>query len=108
MVTSWLIEKALRCPDCGTYYEEWDEKKGGHRQAYYAKLQFCMGCKAKEDAYGAVRENNRDNDRATHGLQMDLERNEDAPGLRSVSTGKPIRLRVAGNKKGKFDTTRDS
>ncbi len=95
MIIAWLTEKALRCPDCGTYYEEWDEKKGGNRHAYHAKIQFCMGCKAKEDQYSAVRENNKGNDRATHGLQMDLERNENVPGLRSVTTGKPIYMHVS-------------
>ncbi len=89
MVLAWLTEKALRCPDCGTYYEEWDPKRGGHHHAYFPKVRTCMGCKAKEDMYSAVRENN-DSPTATHGLQMDLVRNENAPPLLSPMNNKPI------------------
>jgi len=90
MVMAWTIEKSLRCPDCNTYYEVWDEDKGGHRHAYFPKVQYCMGCKAKEDAYSAIRENHKDNDSATHGIQMNLTLNEAAPGLRSPLNHKPI------------------
>ena len=93
MVLAWLTEKSLRCPDCGTYYEEWDAAKGGHHHAYFPKAEFCMGCKAKEDQYEAMRINNDESGSGNlHGLQMNLTPNQAVPGLRSPMNGKPIKL----------------
>jgi len=89
MVMAWSIEQALICPDCGTYYEEWDPTKGGHIHAYWPKPIRCLGCKAKSDSYSAVRENDKSNS-ATHGIQMTLIKNPQAPSIRSPLNGKPI------------------
>lgn len=89
MVMAWMIEKSLRCPDCNTYYEEWDTTGSGHLHAYFPKSTYCMGCKAKQDAYDAVRSND-DKGSITNGLQMLLNRNEEATPIRSPVTGKPI------------------
>jgi len=91
MVLAWQMETAERCPDCGTYYEEWDPKTGGHVHAYYARSLYCLGCKAKADLHAAVQENQGKGEKSvTNGLQVRLERNENAPRLRSPQTGKPI------------------
>jgi len=90
MVMAWQIEKSLRCPDCNIYYEEFDPQRGGHVHAYYPKAQTCLGCKAKQDSYDAIRENNKDSSSVTNGLYMILERNESAPNIRSPLTKKPI------------------
>lgn len=47
-VLAWVIEKGAACPDCGTRLEEWDPKKGGHRQAYAAVTFRCPGCMQSE------------------------------------------------------------
>lgn len=86
MLLAWAIEKAERCPDCGTYYEEWDPEKGGHVHAYFPQHLICLGCKAKEDAYVMQKENSG----VTEGLQMSLIRNPDAQPIRSPLTHKPI------------------
>ena len=90
MVLAWKIEKALQCPDCGTYYEEWDPKQGGHVHAYFPRERFCLGCKAKQDKYSAIRENAGDRSDITNGLQMTLVRNENLPNIKSPVNNKPI------------------
>lgn len=88
MVMAWKVERALRCYDCNTYYEEFDPKRGGHVHAYYPKARYCMGCKAKQDKYDSVREDDKHG--AMNGLQIDLEKNESIPNIRSPLTKRPI------------------
>jgi hypothetical protein len=70
----------MMCPQCHTYYDEWDPTKGGDVHAYYPQNHTCLGCKARDDAYAAARVDarERDSDTATHGLQVRLVRNETA------------------------------
>lgn len=91
MVLASLFEKALRCPDCNTYYEEWDPKQGGHIHAYYPKTNVCLGCKAKQSAYSALTDDAKDHPERTFGVQVRLERNPEAPGIKSPQTQRPIR-----------------
>lgn len=90
MVVAWKIERALRCPDCNTYYEEYAPELGGHVHAYFPKATYCLGCKAKQDKYDAVRENSKDDNSATSGLQIQLEKNPASPNLHSPLTKRPI------------------
>jgi hypothetical protein len=90
MVMVHHIEKAERCPDCGTYYEEWDPLRGGHVHAYFPKPSYCLGCKSKQDSYDATRENASNEQGATNGLQMQLVKNDQAPYIRSPLTKMPI------------------
>lgn len=53
-VLAWIIERAAACPDCGTRLEEWDPKKGGHRQAYQAMARVCPGCLQSEAVWEDV------------------------------------------------------
>ena len=47
----WLREQRLKCPDCGTRYEESDPKKGGDLNAYHASRFTCYACQHVEQAY---------------------------------------------------------
>lgn len=40
----WHVRERDRCPSCGTRGAEWDERRGGHRNAYAPRLQRCRGC----------------------------------------------------------------
>lgn len=42
------VLKAETCSGCGTHPDDWDPAKGGHRQAYVAKVDRCAGCAAVE------------------------------------------------------------
>lgn len=52
-----MIEQGLKCPECGTRHDEWDPKLGGDIHAYYPESFLDLGCKVREDAYDAIREN---------------------------------------------------
>lgn len=43
MALDWSEREASRCPDCGTPAEDWDEERGGDRDAYRAQLHHCRG-----------------------------------------------------------------
>jgi hypothetical protein len=43
------IRNRQACPGCGTRPEEWDPKKGGHRDAYHPKPVRCPGCVLKDE-----------------------------------------------------------
>ena len=45
-----LLEKAARCPSCGTAEWEWDPKQGGSRDAHHAEVRMCMGCYHRSNA----------------------------------------------------------
>jgi hypothetical protein len=51
---AWVIEQALKCADCGTKLEEWDPKRGGHRQAYAVKEFICPGCLQSEAVWEGI------------------------------------------------------
>jgi len=40
----WQLRQADTCPSCGTRGEEWDEARGGSRNAYVPELARCRGC----------------------------------------------------------------
>jgi hypothetical protein len=67
----WL-EKAQECPQCGTRYDDFDPRKGGHIHAYYAKTFVCEGCRIGEDAYSAAVDNAREVGRESRGLKVRL------------------------------------
>jgi hypothetical protein len=90
MLLAWTLERASRCPECNTYYEEWDPKSGGHIHSYFPKSRTCLGCKAIQGAYAANSENAQNEGRKNHGFQVVLEKNEDTPNIRSPVTNKPI------------------
>ena len=50
----WLRRQREACGDCGTRPEEWDEKRGGHRNAYVAKYEHCRGCEVKQSGEKAL------------------------------------------------------
>lgn len=77
---TWEIERRLRCSTCNTYHDEWSPKDGGDIHAYYPHTHVCLGCKAVEDAYSAVRTSMKESgsDTAMHGLQVRLEPNREA------------------------------
>lgn len=52
------LERIVTCPDCHTRREEWDEKHGGDRHAYYAEAFICPGCAEKEAKANAEAVNN--------------------------------------------------
>ncbi len=45
---AWFLRQREACPSCGTRAEEWDEDRGGHRDAYIAVHERCRGCEIKE------------------------------------------------------------
>ena len=45
-----------RCGECGTALDEWDPKKGGDINAYYAEPYICPGCKSLQDALVAAKD----------------------------------------------------
>lgn len=51
-----MIEDALTCQDCGTREEEWDPKRGGEIDAYYAHSRICEGCKRTQEKSAALAE----------------------------------------------------
>ena len=79
---AWELEQRIICPQCGTYYHEWDPKAGGDIHAYWAVQHVCMGCKAKEDLRaseaGNARESGEKDNFSMHGLQVRLQRNPEA------------------------------
>ncbi|WP_405149429.1 hypothetical protein OG589_14495 [Sphaerisporangium sp. NBC_01403] len=42
------IRKRQACGSCGTRPEEWDETRGGDRNAYIAEPERCRGCEVKQ------------------------------------------------------------
>lgn len=40
----WHVRDRDRCGQCGTRSAEWDERRGGHRNAYRPELRRCRGC----------------------------------------------------------------
>ena len=45
----------MKCPDCGTRYDESDPKQGGDLHAYHASTFTCYVCKNVEQAYADAR-----------------------------------------------------
>lgn len=45
---AYELERRATCPDCGTRRDEWNPKKGGDLDAYYAESWVCEGCKRTE------------------------------------------------------------
>lgn len=43
----WELRERDRCPGCGTRQEEWDEDRGGDRDAYRAEVHRCRGCQVR-------------------------------------------------------------
>ncbi|MCW2767778.1 MAG: hypothetical protein JWO11_3737 [Nocardioides sp.] len=48
------IRKRQECQACGTRPEEWDETRGGDRNAYIGDLERCRGCEVKEAAQSSL------------------------------------------------------
>jgi hypothetical protein len=48
------IRKRMECGRCGTRPEEWDETRGGHRYAYIADHERCLGCERIEAGRAAL------------------------------------------------------
>lgn len=48
------IRARQACPNCGTRREEWDESRGGDRNAYIAEPERCRGCELKEAARASL------------------------------------------------------
>lgn len=69
---AWKVEQALMCSDCGTRLEEWDEDKGGSRDAYLPSLYDCPGCKAAGDALEAESKERSNYKRSSNGLKVRL------------------------------------
>lgn len=44
----WHLRQAETCQGCGTRSAEWDERQGGHRNAYAAHKQRCRGCEVRQ------------------------------------------------------------
>lgn len=40
----WYVRERDRCGQCGTRGAEWDETRGGNRNAYTPTLRRCRGC----------------------------------------------------------------
>lgn len=40
----WHVRERDRCGQCGTRSAEWDEQRGGDRNAYTPHLRRCRGC----------------------------------------------------------------
>lgn len=68
-VLARTIEKRLQCPECGTRRDEWDPKRGGHRQAYTAISDMCHGCRISGEAYSGATKDNPN----IHGIKVHLE-----------------------------------
>lgn len=43
-----FIRERETCRSCGTRPDEWDETKGGRRNAYHGAIQQCQGCVVRE------------------------------------------------------------
>ena len=43
-----FIREREMCRNCGTRPDEWDESKGGRRDAYHGVIQQCPGCVVRE------------------------------------------------------------
>lgn len=50
----WHLRTQATCPGCGTRAEEWDEARGGHRDAFVAELSRCRGCELRGRAEASV------------------------------------------------------
>ena len=48
------IWKQQECKSCGTRDEEWDEKRGGDRNAYVGEKRRCRGCEVRERTQDTV------------------------------------------------------
>lgn len=46
----WQAHESRRCTGCGTHPDEWDETRGGRRDAYVAETVVCPGCRALDTA----------------------------------------------------------
>lgn len=44
----WHVRQLQTCQSCGTRSEEWDETRGGRRDAYGPQSQICRGCEVKQ------------------------------------------------------------
>ncbi|MBO4272380.1 hypothetical protein [Microbispora triticiradicis] len=42
------LRKQSTCPHCGTRREEWDERRGGDRNAYTPDVDRCRGCEVMQ------------------------------------------------------------
>lgn len=51
---SQYIRRRQACGSCGTRPEEWDETRGGDRNAYIADLHQCRGCEVTQAAEAAM------------------------------------------------------
>jgi hypothetical protein len=40
----WFVRQRETCRNCGTRPDEWDETKGGRRNAYHGVIRQCPGC----------------------------------------------------------------
>lgn len=66
-----MVEKSLTCT-CGTREEEWDETQGGDRNAYFAKVYICPGCKKAGDAIDGEIEDRRRAKGSVNGVKARL------------------------------------
>lgn len=68
-VLAWTIEQSLMCSDCRTRLDEWDPKKGGHRQAYATATYMCPGCQQAETVMEGIAKEGQ-----SKGVKVRLER----------------------------------
>lgn len=69
---AWQIEQSLSCDGCGTRREEWDEKRGGSRNAYHAETFRCPGCRRIEEAYHDAHDSAKRAQQSTYGIKVRL------------------------------------
>ena len=43
LAVAWDRHERQRCPGCGTHPDDWDESRGGDRNAFYADDYKCLG-----------------------------------------------------------------
>lgn len=46
LALEWSARERAKCPGCGTHPADWDDKRGGHFQAFLATGERCRGCES--------------------------------------------------------------
>lgn len=58
---SYMVYRGTRCPNCGTFPEDWLDEKGEHIEPtpYVPKSVACLGCETLEETRAQIPDNRR-------------------------------------------------